>query len=286
MNIGITGGTGFLGSALVKRLGNNKDVTVTLFDKKKESLVSTHSLKRFVSDKQIIIHLAGTTESSLNCYNTNTIGTLHLLEAIKRYGEPDVHVIYASSFAVYEEQATHEKLDEENTKLAPRNHYGMSKLFGEELMRYFNRTEYKKTSILRIANLYGPGKMKHPGIVSRIIERMQKGELVSLDGDGTQTRDFIYIDDAAAAFEKILQSRRESCILNICTGVETSLIGLINALEVIMRKPAKIAYKRGVLERGYWIGNPKRANKEIGFLAETDLNVGLKKTVAGYQKKI
>lgn len=283
MVIAITGDTGFIGSALVKHLSKRKNITLFPFDKHKHSLSSVASLKDFVENKDAIIHLAGISNSRENCYIVNTLGTANLLEAISLYGKSDTHLIYASSFAVYEENVTTKKLSEEKSKTLPRNHYGMSKIFAEELIKFYNRNYHLKSSILRIANPYGPSKPKiYNGVIALLIDKIYKREPIIINGDGAQVRDFIFIEDLTKAFIKVLKSQEDFLLVNICTGKEMQIIDLVRKIESLMNKNAILSFNKAHAEKGYWIGNPKKAQDKIHFSSTTDIDRGLLKTIQWY----
>ncbi len=285
MNIAITGSTGFIGSALMTRLATNSSIKLFPFDKNKYSFSLTHSLKDFVKNKDIIIHLTGETNTNLpeKCYEVNTLGTFHLLEALSLYGKSHTQFIFSSSFALYEESAKKEKLHEENTKTVPRNHYGMSKFFAEEFINFYNRKHNMQTRILRISNPYGPGYKKNtPGIISILIDKIQNGEVIKIDGDGTQLRDFIFIDDVVQAFVNVLNYQKPSLIINICSGKETQLLTIIKKVEEILKKKAILQFNKRYPEKGYWVGDSRKASREINFNSRTDIDKGLQKTVNWY----
>ena len=285
MNIAITGSTGFIGSALLKLLENEKSYSISLFDRKRHSFENIDSLNEFVYGMDVVIHLAGETENEEFFYSTNTLATKQLLDAIRLFGKKNAHFILASSFAVYEVQKTKIKLSEKKTNTIPRNHYGMSKLFAEELTAFYNRNYHIQTSILRIANIYGPRKTnKHEMLIDRIVHAIDNDKPLKINGDGTQSRDFIYVDDVADAICKAVQDKNPSLVVNICTGKEISVLSVVNKIEKLLGKKVILQFNENNIEKGYWIGNPKKAKEKLGFLATTDIDKGLEQTIKGYLK--
>ena len=286
MKIAVTGVSGFIGLHLTPKLSEIDNAEIYPFDKKKHSLFNTESLKDFVENKDVIIHLAGllTSENTSDFYTLNSIGTLNLLGAISRYGKSGVHFIFPSSFAVYKEISQKKLLDEEKTKTIPRNHYGMSKLFAEEIIKFYNRNNQIKTGILRLANVYGPGtKQLNTSVTASFIDKIAHNEKIIVNGDGKQMRDFIYISDVVNAFIKTINYQKESFLLvNICSGKEITIIDLIRRIEKIMGKKAIIEYNRKCLEKGYFIGNNKLAFEKINFKPKIDFDAGLRKTIIQY----
>lgn len=286
MKIAVTGNTGFIGSALMHHLSSRKDLTVYPFDKKSYSLSSANSLKEFVKDKDVVIHLAGVTNPPEKCYMVNTLGTQHLLEAIRLHGKSNSQFIFASTFAVYEEKTLRKKLNEEGSKTIPRNPYGMSKLLAEELVKFYNRKNNMNIRILRISNLYGPGsKNVCNGIISKLIENIIHEKPIIINGNGMQSRDFIFIKDLMNAFTNVLKYKGNSLLINICSGEETQIIELVRKTESILGKKAIVRFNKSHSEKGYWIGNPTKATKKLGFSASTTIDRGLQQTINWYQSK-
>lgn len=287
MKIAITGSTGLIGTHLMQALLQKKNVTVSSFDKKIHSLASASSLKDFVRDADIIIHLAGVTHTKNidDYFAVNSLGTLHLLEALHLYGKSNAQFILCSSFAVYEEQETQTLLSETDTKTNPRSHYGLSKLFAEELVSYAQRKYGIPTRILRVANPYGPVHTNtYNGIISILIDKIQKGEEITIQSDGTQSRDFIFVDDIAQAFIDVLDYQGDSLLINICSGHATRIVDLIHIVEKLLNKKALLKFETNIYETGYWIGNPQKAIEEINFKAHTELEEGLQQTIDWYIK--
>ncbi len=284
MNIAITGSTGFIGSALSQQLKKNKRVTLFPFDKKKHSLTAISSLKNFVRNKDVIIHLAGIVNETNDVYEVNTLGTANLLEAIRLFGKPTTHFIFSSSFAVYEEVKTKRLLNEELTKTLPRNHYGMSKLLAEELIKFYNIKYNIRSTIFRIANPYGPSFRESTGIIAKLINNITANLPTVINGDGSQVRDFIYIDDLSNAFISILNSKEHFLILNLCSGKAAKLSDIVKIIEELVGKKAKLTYNKTYEETGYWIGDPTKAKKYCKFETKTTMMSGLKQTVKVYKK--
>jgi UDP-glucose 4-epimerase len=228
----ITGGCGFVGTALIKRLtcqgdhhirvvdnlslGSRQDLAaITPFSELKVDAIldpprGVELLVGDILDEQvalkstkgfdIIVHLAANTGVGLSVEDprvdmmTNVIGTFNYLEAarvnrIRRF-------IFASSGAPAGEvdPPVHEELPPH-----PVSPYGASKLAGEGYCSAYKRTFDIETVMLRFGNVYGPGSAHKSSVVARFIRRALAGERLEIYGDGSQTRDFIYIDDLIEA---------------------------------------------------------------------------------------
>lgn len=283
MRIALTGSHGFIGSALMKYFTNKPSLTLSPFDKTKYSLSSVESLKDFVEKKDIVIHLAGIIETKnvSDFYKINTLGTLNLLEAISRYGKKNVHFIFPSSFAVYKETAQKKLLVEEKTPTVPRNDYGLSKLLAEEIIKAYNQTKKIKTSILRLANVYGPNMNSFStSVTANLLKKISYQQKIIINGNGQQVRDFIYLDDIVEAFLKTMNNQKEDFLLvNICSQKETKILDLIKKMEKLLGKKASIEYNKAGQEKGYWIGSNKLAFEKINFKPKINLETGLKMTI-------
>ena len=290
MEVALTGSTGFIGTSLMKYLSGRDSLILSPFDKNKYSLASVESLKDFVGNKDIIIHLAGVTKTINNndYYTINTTYTRNLLEAISLYGKKNVKFIFLSSFAVYEELTKPTLLDEDKTKTIPHNEYGISKLAAEKYIKVYHQEKNINVYILRLANVYGPGMTQTTrSIIYDCIKSIQSNKPIIVDGDGKQMRDFIYIDDIIQAITKCIYSQAHNfLIVNICSSAKIEIIKLIKDIERMLNKKAVIQFNKNYREKGYWIGNNKKAYKKINFKPKVNLENGLKKTIDWYLKNL
>lgn len=288
MEIALTGSTGFIGSALMKYLSNNDSLILFPFDKNKYSLASVESLRDFVENKDVIIHLAGVTKTinKDDYYTINTLYTRNLLKAISLYGKKNVKFIFLSSFAVYEELTKPTLLDEDKTKTIPRNEYGISKLAAEKHIKDYYQEKNINAYILRLANVYGPGMQQTTrSVIYNCIKSIQANKPIIVNGNGKQMRDFIYVDDIIQAITKSIYNKTHNfLIINICSSVKIEIIKLIKDIEKILNKKAVIQFNKTNREKGYWIGNNKKAYKKINFKPKVNLENGLKKTIDWYLK--
>lgn len=243
-------------------------------------------------DMDVVVHLAANTGVGPSVENPrldmecNVIGTLNMLEGarqkkIKRF-------IFASSGApigeieppIHEEVAPH-----------PVSPYGASKLAGEGYCSAYFRAFSVDTVVLRFSNVFGPGSHHKSSVVAKFIRQAINGETLEVYGDGTQTRDFIYIDDLIKA---ILKS---SCldgiggeIFQIATSSETSIDELINQLLLIFKKnelkdvPVFYRDRRvGDVLRNY--SNTSKAMQKLEWKTDTPLSKGLEITFHHLRRK-
>jgi len=228
MNFLITGGCGFIGCNLVKELCKNNDNNIRIIDNlligTREDLNSVTEYREYDSKSfsdmpngvelivgdildaalalkiskniDVIIHLAANTGVPLSVYDprtdclVNVIGTFNFLEAARINNIP--RFIFASSGAPAGEVVPpiHEELPPH-----PVSPYGASKLAGEGYCSAYNKTFSVDTVMLRFGNVYGPGSEHKSSVVAKFISNALNNEVLKIYGDGSQTRDFIYIDD-------------------------------------------------------------------------------------------
>lgn len=275
----ITGGTGFIGQHLAKRISQLlPDVKLTLFDRKKHSLLEPESLRSFVVNQEAIFHLAALIRETREVLETNTLGTLGLLEAIKQFGEKGVKLIFPSSFAVYQVHFKPE-LIKESFPIEPRNLYGFSKLFAERLISYYAQAGLIKGAILRFSSIYGPGCPPfRQSLVSTMAHQVKNGEIIEVLGDGSQEKDLVYVEDAVEAFLKAVNFQPRAVeIFNICAGKGVSVNELISFLEKLGNKKAKVKYLEEKTNEAsqYWIGDYQKVKKKLGWQPKTPIERGL-----------
>ena len=289
----VTGGAGFIGSHLVDALvaaGDEVTVIDHLRRPGKRPLPAAVTLVREdVTDlagvaaaldgarPEVVYHLAAqidvrrsVAEPSLDAH-VNVGGTAAVLTAALEAGAE--RVVLASTAGVYGDPRTLPAPEHE--RLAPLSPYGASKAAAESYLELFSRLHGLSTVSLRMANVYGPRQDPHgeAGVVAIFCAAAAEGGPVHIFGDGTQTRDFVYVGDAVEAFVAAGRSRVEGA-LNVSTGRETSLTELVAALGIeTVRGPAR----PGEISRSCL--DPSAARELLGWTARTPLTDGLARTL-------
>lgn len=254
MHFLVTGGAGFIGSHVARQLLlEGHDVTV--IDNLKTGRLSnlpTHSHLRIISKNVLdcqpqdfvqpvhgIAHLAATpsvTESwlyPLEAHHNNLSTTIAVLLLCKALGIS--RLVFASSAAVYGN--TTESSISEIHPTVPISPYGLQKLVSEQYINLLASSAGLSFVALRMFNVFGPGQRidsPYSGVISIFTAAMQKNRPIKIYGDGSQTRDFVYVEDIASAFESALITPLPtgSCITcNLGTGQGTSLLQLVGILK-------------------------------------------------------
>jgi UDP-glucose 4-epimerase len=289
----VTGGAGFIGSHLVDALvaaGDEVTVIDHLRRPGKRPLPAAVTLVREdVTDlagvaaaldgarPEVVYHLAAqidvrrsVAEPALDAH-VNVGGTAAVLTAALEAGAE--RVVLASTAGVYGDPRTLPAPEHE--RLAPLSPYGASKAAAEFYLELFSRLHGLSTVSLRMANVYGPRQDPHgeAGVVAIFCAAAAEGGPVHIFGDGTQTRDFVYVGDAVEAFVAAGRSRVEGA-LNVSTGRETSLTELVAALGIeTVSGPAR----PGEISRSCL--DPSAARELLGWTARTPLADGLARTL-------
>lgn len=264
MKIALTGADGFIGQAVTKELENKPDIELKVFDLQKYNLLDSESLKDFVENQNIIIHLAGVNRgTNFELVQVNTLGTLSLLEAVAKYA-PSARIIFASTFQVY----------------LPQSLYGLSKKFAEDLLTQYGMNHGIKSTILRLSNVYGPGgKPFYNSVIATFAHLIKQGEKLQINGDGSQERDYVYVGDVADAFVKAaFYNQTESTeVVDICTTESSSLNQIIETIEEITDKKVEVVYNKAGKEVPWPTRdkNFERAKKVLGWEPKTLLKEGL-----------
>ena len=258
MQILVTGGAGFLGSALVRRLiglGHNVRVVDDLSAGDPDRVPAEASFSRgdvndlprlwtLLQGVECVYHLAArvSVQESMRYprdYNAvNVGGTVSVLEAMRDVGVK--RLVFVSSGAIYGEQAQqplHERLTPN-----PLSPYAVSKLAAEQYVHTIGQLWAFEAVCLRVFNAYGPGQqlpVTHPPVIPYFIHQTLGGGSLVTHGNGTQTRDFVYVDDVinalvAAATAPGVDRR----VINIGSGTETSINALVRRIgETVDREP-------------------------------------------------
>ena len=174
--------------------------------------------------------------------DVNVLGLIGILEAAKGGGCLE-HVMFASSGgAIYGEQSTHPAT--EDHPVAPMSPYGVSKLVGEKYLQLYNRMFGISYTALRYANVYGPRQSPHgeAGVIAIFTEKILEGKGININGDGEQTRDFVYVKDVVTANLLALRDRPVG-VFNIGTGIETSVNQIANGIMTGLATRAEVAHR-------------------------------------------
>lgn len=300
----VTGGAGFVGSHLCDRLlaeshrvvavddlssgrianlgearGYGKEFTFLNMDVRADGLMPLFDRHK----PQVVMHLAAqpstlaSMQDPLEDASVNLMGLLNILEVSVRSGVEKV--VYASSAtAIYGEPR---KIPVKETSAAgarPLSPLGVAKKAAEDYLRHYQRYRSLDFTALALGTVYGPRQVS--GAVASFVDAMLKGDAPSITGDGNQTRDFVYVDDAVHAFALALE-RGSGKLINIGTGLETPINGLFRMIADITGftgQPASGSRPQG---------EPKRmaleialAEAELGWRPWTHLEDGLREMVA------
>ncbi|MBN2364990.1 MAG: NAD-dependent epimerase/dehydratase family protein [Calditrichaeota bacterium] len=306
MKILLTGGAGFIGSNIADRyieLGHQVVIVDNLITGKKENIhseaifyemdIRDDQLPRvFEKEKpQIVNHHAAQMDvrksvaDPIYDADVNVLGGLNVLQNCVRY-KVGKFIFASTGGAIYGEQ-DYFPADEQHP-LRPLSPYGITKLTTEKYLYFYNQSYNLKYTILRYANVYGPRQNPHgeAGVVAIFTERMLQDEQPVINGDGLQTRDYVYVGDVVRANEMVLE-RGNNKIYNIGTGQETDVNELFSKISRETGKnvpekhgPAKPGeQKRSVLSSDFIL-------KELGWKPEIGLAQGIKKTVQFFQERI
>ena len=211
--------------------------------------------------------------------DVNVLGTIRLLENCVRYGVEKV-VFASTGGAIYGEQRKFPA--SEDHPLRPVSPYGVSKLAGESYLHFYQVQYGLSYAALRYANIYGPRQDPHgeAGVVAIFSGNLAAGKVSIINGTGEQTRDYVYVEDVARANVLALEGGASPGAYNIGTGIETSVNQLYEALREISGKdlpPEHGPAKPGEQTRSSI--DLSKALRELGWRLETDLTVGLKRTL-------
>lgn len=279
MKILVTGSSGFLGSNLISRLKKSeyKVINYDLHSYPLEKLSNIKLLMEKIKGIDAVYHLAGIKDStSSELYRVNILETRNLINAIRLYA-PKAHLIFTSTFAVYKIPSRGQMVDED-FPIVPRNEYGRSKLKAEKEIENISKKFGVRSTILRISNIYGPSKvLVKNSVIADFIDKIMKNEEIEIEGNGRQTRDFIFVDDVVSALVCALSTDKSFGVYNIASGEEVSIIELVSKIEKIFGKKAKVTFIIQNNQSGFWRGSIESAEKHLSWKPKIFLEDGLVK---------
>ena len=312
----ITGGCGFIGLNLIEELVNNYECNIRIIDNlNKGDIESLGKICNFeiiekadhpfqekvqlyirdiknrdvaytiLNDIDCIVHLAANTgvqpsiDNPLEDCNNNIIGTINYLEAARQNNVSKF--IFASSGASLGEQTPPLHEEKIPKPIAP---YGASKLSVEAYCLAYYGSFGMNTTILRFGNVYGPWSMEKESVVAKFIKQVLRNELITIYGNGKQTRDFIYVKDIIGAIIK--SSKYKVCgeMFQLANGEEISTNELTNIMKDIIsentNKEIKIKYapaRKGEIIKNFT--NISKARKYLNWSPSTNIKKGIDETL-------
>ena len=297
----VTGGAGFIGSHVVDALvaqGAEVAVVDSLVHGAKENVATgaelhVRDIREPLDDlfdavrPEAVLHLAAQADVRVSVARpvedaeVNVLGTVRILEGARNHG---AQVVFSSTGGAIYGDCT--KSAPEDSPCEPLSPYGTAKLAAEEYMRSYNRLYGTRHIALRYGNVYGPRQDPHgeAGVVAIFLGALARGEQARIFGDGSQTRDYVYVGDVARATVAALG--HEGGVFNVGTGRETSVAELYELCARVAGSdlPAEHAPARlGELQRSFL--DPTLAAETLGFRAMVDLEDGLRSTWDWIQKE-
>jgi UDP-glucose 4-epimerase len=299
MRVLVTGGAGFMGSHVTDAFLARGDAVAVVDDLSrgqtgriaagavlhKMSLRDARSLRALTrsTHPDLICHLAAQIDVRASMADpardtqANVVATVNVLEAARAAG---ARVIFASSGgALYGRDAAIPS--PEDAPPLPESPYGVAKLCAEQYISLYNRTRGASHSVLRLANVYGPRQDPggEAGVIAIFCARVLAGQAPVIYGDGSQTRDYVYVGDAVRAFTAAADNARPG-IWNIGTGIETSVLELVAAIGETVDRPVTpgfAAARPGDLQRSAIASGLAAA--ELGWRSRIALRDGVRKVI-------
>jgi UDP-glucose 4-epimerase len=305
MRILVTGGAGFIGSALAShlvRLGHRVRVLDDLSAGDPSSLDNEVAFTRgdvrdipklwtLLRGVECVFHLAARVSVSESIlypveYNeVNVGGTVSMMTAARDAGVR--RVVLASSGTVYGEQK--EQPVKETAVVRPPNPYAVTKIASEYYLSAIGALYDIEVVMLRIFNAYGPGQAvppSHPPVIPHFVRQALSGGTGVIFGTGGQTRDFIYISDVVDALTTAgLGDDVNGLIINIGTGQEVSINDLVKKIEALLGR--KVAYLPNPSQSGgvsRLVSEISLARKVLGFEPKISIDAGLRLMLSHYEK--
>lgn len=300
MRLLVTGGAGFIGSHVVDRLlaaGHEVAVLDSLSTGRREfvnprATLHVEDLRSprlegiFDAERpQAVLHLAAQAEVRRSVEDPgldaeiNIRGTLNLLSCCRRAKVGRV-VYAATGGAVYGDSLVLPTPEDQPTW--PASPYGISKLVAEHYLACWDALYGVGGIALRYANVYGPRQnpLGEAGVVAIFAHRALHGEPVTINGDGEQTRDYVYVEDVADANLRALERSEVNGAINIGTGIETSVNTLLHRLETVAGIRTQASHgppKPGEQRRS--VLDPGAAKRLLGWAPRVTLDEGLRRTL-------
>ena len=306
MKVMVTGGAGFIGSHICDRLATAGHELVVLDDLSTGHIENLNPSARFyqmdlgspwldelfrIEKPEAVVHQAAqasvrrSVDDPVFDARVNVLGITALLQASVKHGVR--RFLFASTGGALYGDADVTPTPEDYPTL-PVSPYGASKLAGEVYLRTFHALHGLSYVALRYANVYGPRQDPHgeAGVVAIFARRLLAGEPARINGDGCQTRDFVFVGDVAEANAMALESS-EVGSFNVGTGKETDINTVFNILKRLAGSDQAEQHGPGLAgEQKRSVVDARRLKEKMGWAPATDLETGLAATVNYFRTQV
>jgi UDP-glucose 4-epimerase len=293
----VTGGAGFIGSAIIKHLksegheifvidnlsfGNRNFIDVADDHFFNEDILDREKMESVITavDPEWVIHLAAIhfipycNEHPFEAANINIQGTINVYDACKKLPKLE-RLFFASTAAVY--PISDDAVSEEH-RLCPLDVYGLSKLTGERLSREFHLETGVPTIICRFFNAFGPNET-NPHLIPEIQQQINSGKRTIQLGNLEPKRDFIHTYDMARAVISLLKSDIQFDVFNLGRGIEYSVREIVEAFERELGEEISIEQdpdRMRKTDRMHLLANVSKLKSAIGWEPEWNIDQGVK----------
>jgi UDP-glucose 4-epimerase len=294
----VTGGAGFIGGHLVDDLRTEHAVSILDSDPDAHPPGDTtyiegdirdeSTVARAVADADVVFHEAAlvSVDASVadpkRSHTTNATGTLNVLEAAR---EHDTRVVLASSAAVYgHPEGT--PISEAHPK-EPTSPYGLDKLAADHYARLYADRYDLDTVALRYFNVYGPRQTgEYAGVITVFIEQALADDPITVHGDGSQTRDFVFVEDVVRANRLAAETGQAGTAYNVGTGASITIRDLAELIRDITDANSDIVHtdpREGDIEQSK--ADISKAESALGYEPRVSLREGLERTVERFREE-
>ena len=311
-NVLVTGGAGFIGSNIAEALlaqgcrvvilddlstgkmenilslgdqANYKFVKGSILDSGLLTSLLTSEKIKHISHQAAVSSVSKSIADPVGTMETNVTGTANLFQVASACGCK--RIVYASSSSIYGDSPELPK--RETMPLCPQSPYAMSKAAKELLGRVYSHLYGIEIVGLRYFNVYGrrqDPRSDYAAVIPKFITKALANDPITIEGDGCQTRDFIYIDDVVQANIKALAgSQNSGAVFNVAYGTQTSIIELATMILDLTNSDSEVVFKpsrSGDVRDS--VGDIEYAMRELGYSRDYDIKAGLAETIAWFQE--
>jgi len=302
MRFVVTGGAGFIGSHLVERLIKDGHEVIVIDNLHTGSLhnlkglnvkfvkASAGEISKVIDKIDGIFHLGIPSSSPMYKRNRELVfkAIEDWIKILEFATENRVKIVLASTSSIYNGNPIPWK---EDMQIIPKDFYSEVRYAMERIAKVYNDFYGTKVISLRLFSVYGEReefKGEYANLVTQFLMAALKGEVIRVYGNGSQTRDFIYVQDVVDAFIKAMNSNIDFDVFNVGKGENYSLNELISMISKNLNIEVKVRYVENPVKNYVWhtLADTKKAEEKLGFKARVSLEEGIRKIIPYYKKVV